>query len=189
MVINDKALARTLKRTGQYGFKFCVNGTAARLVGWDFAARIQLSDTDEPPKMTLAALVEMLGFLPVDGECGHIYKVKNGWEWQDMTPAVFDSDYNELAHKERSTIDCAMLPVRYITRPLILTTEQRIYSVAGPMTLAEEWSGFFFKEPGSLCFGDDSSELFLSCYRPEQPGKVWRQLEALDWEENHEGQD
>ena len=99
MVINDKVLARTLKRTGQYGFKFCVNGTAARLVGWDFAARIQLSDTDEPPKMTLAALVEMLGFLPVDGECGHIYIVKNGWEWQDMTPAVFDSDYNELAHK------------------------------------------------------------------------------------------
>ena len=34
MIINDKALARALKRSGKAGFKLCVNGKVIRLVGW-----------------------------------------------------------------------------------------------------------------------------------------------------------
>lgn len=80
MIINDKALARTLRRSGTTGFKICVNGSSARLVSWDWAAKIQLSGANEPPKLTLAALVEMLGYIPGDGECGHVCKLKGGWE-------------------------------------------------------------------------------------------------------------
>ena len=186
MIINDKALARTLKRTGTTGFKLCVNGSAARLVSWDWAVRLQLYGATEPPKLMLAALVEMLGYIPGDGECGHIYKTKDGWEWQGMTEAVFDTDYNTLARREQSTLACVLLPIRY-GGPLVLTLAGKMYRVTGPGSLAADMSRFYFKEPGSLCFGDADSELYIGCLRPEIPGCVWRQLEKIDWEADEDG--
>ena len=56
MIINDKALAKALKRSGMTGFKICVNGNTARLVSWDWAAKIRLSGANEPPKLTLCLL-------------------------------------------------------------------------------------------------------------------------------------
>lgn len=186
MIINDKALARTLKRSGTTGFKICVNGKVARLVSWDWAARFALAGAAETPKLTLAALVEMLGYIPGDGECGHVYKTKDGWEWQDMTEAVFDSDYNTLARREQSTLSCILLPIRFMS-PLILTLAGKMYRVTGPGALAADKSRFCFKEPGSLCFGDYDSELYIGCQRPELPSRVWQQLEQLDWEAGEDG--
>ena len=140
----------------------------------------------EAPKLTLAAIVEMLGYIPDDGECGHVYKTKDGWEWQDMTEAVFDSDYNTLARREQSTLSCILLPIRFMS-PLILTLARKMYRVTGPGALAADKSRFCFKEPGSLCFGDHDSELYIGCQRPELPSRVWQQLEQLDWEAGEDG--
>lgn len=181
MIINDKALARTLKRSGKTGFKICINGYAARVVSWDWAAKIPLSGSNEPPKLTLAALVELLGYIPGDGECGHVYKTKSGWEWQSMTEAVFDIEYNQLARKEAGAIGCLPLPIGY-GGPLILTTEQKMYRVTGPSSLVADRSRMCFKQPGSLCFGDYESELYITCSRPDAPWGLWKQLENLDWE-------
>lgn len=186
MIINDKALAKVLKRSGTTGFKMCVNGNTARLVSWDWAARFQLYGAEEPPKLTLAALVEMLEYIPGDGECGHIYKTKTGWEWQGMTEAVFDTDYNTLARREQSTLACVLLPIRY-GGPLVLTLAGKMYRVTGPGSLAADMSAFCFKEPGSLCFGDADSELYISCQRPELPSRTWQQLEGIDWEVREDG--
>ena len=82
MIINDKALARVLKRSGKAGFKFCVNGNAIRLVSWDWAARLPIQSSGTENRQTLAALVEMLGYLPGDGECGHVYR--DGGEWYSI---------------------------------------------------------------------------------------------------------
>ncbi len=163
-----------------------MNGSSARLVSWDWAARIRLTGAAEPPKLTLAALVEMLGYIPGDGECGHVYKVKGGWEWQGMTEAVFDNDYNTIARREQSTMNCVLLPVRF-AGPLVLTATGKMYRITGPGSLAADMSAFYFKEPGTLCFGDTDNELYIGCQRPELPSRVWQQLEGIDWEVHEDG--
>ena len=103
-----------------------------------------------------------------------------------MTEAVFDTDYNTLARREQSTLACVLLPIRY-GGPLVLTLAGKMYRVTGPGSLAADMSRFYFKEPGSLCFGDADSELYIGCLRPEIPGCVWRQLEKIDWEADEDG--
>lgn len=181
MIINDKALAKVLKRSGATGFKICSIGDSIRFVGWEWAARLLINGSNEHPRLTLAALVEMLGYIPQTGECGHVYKDRQGWQWQSMTEAVFDSEYAGVSCKNGSSERAALLPIRY-GGPLILTTSKEMYRVSGPSTLAQASSEFFFKRPNALCFGDSESELCLSCLRPETPGRIWTQLEQIEWE-------
>lgn len=180
MIVNDKALAKVLKRSGTAGFKLCVNGTTMRLVGWGWAARATLSD--DPPKLVLSTLVEMLGYIPADGDCGHIYKVKDGWEWQDLTEAVFDAEYAGVSCRNGTSSSCVLLPIRYGGLPLIMTRSRAIYSVSGPGMLAVNGSSMMLREPSALCFGDRESEIYIECRRPEVPGRIWTQLEQIEWE-------
>lgn len=180
MIINDKALARTLKRSGASGFKLRMNGYILELVGWDWAARLTLHSSGEPPRLTLAALVEMLGYIPETGECGHVYKDKGGWEWQSMAEAVFESEYAGVSCDNGTSERAVLLPIRY-GGPLILTLSGRMYRVSGPSALAEG-TEFYFRAPNALCFGDKDSELYIGCLRPEIPGRVWTQLEKIEWE-------
>lgn len=183
MIINDKALARALKRSGKAGFKFCVNGNAIRLVSWDWAARLPLQSSGTENRQTLAALVEMLGYLPGDGECGHVYRDGGEWYDQDMTEAVFDIEFNQLARSENSDELCCVLPVQYGFRPLIYTQRGLMYRISGPQELCAAMTGTrrFFREPATLGFCDHESVLYLSCLRPEIPGEIWAQLEKIDW--------
>lgn len=183
MIINDKALARVLKRSGKAGFKFCVNGNAIRLVSWDWAARLPLQSSGTENRQTLAALVEMLGYLPGDGECGHVYRDGGEWYDQDMTEAVFDTEFNQLARSENSDELCCVLSVQYGFRPLIYTQRGLLYRISGPQELCAAMTGTrrFFREPATLGFCDHESTLYLSCLRPEIPGEIWAQLEKIDW--------
>lgn len=154
MIINDKALARVLKRSGKAGFKFCVNGNAIRLVSWDWAARLPLQSSGTENRQTLAALVEMLGYLPGDGECGHVYRDGGEWYDQDMTEAVFDIEFNQLARSENSDELCCVLPVQYGFRPLIYTQRGLLYRISGAQELCAAMTGTrrFFREPATLGF-------------------------------------
>lgn len=98
-----------------------------------------------------------------------------------MTEAVFDSEYAGVSCKNGGSERAILLPIRY-GGPLILTTSKEMYRVSGPSTLAQASSEFFFKRPNALCFGDSESELYLSCLRPETPGRIWTQLEHIAWE-------
>ena len=183
MIINDRALARVLKRSGKVGFKLCVNGNVIRLVSWDWAARLPLQSSGTENRQTLAALVEMLGYLPGDGECGHVYRDGGEWYDQDMTEAVFDIEFNQLERRENSDEGCCVLPVHYGFRPLIFTQRGLMYKISGPQELCALMTGTrrFFREPATLGFCDHESTLYLSCLRPEIPGEIWAQLEKIDW--------
>lgn len=184
MIINDRALARVLKRSGKVGFKLCVNGNVIRLVSWDWAARLPLQSSGTENRQTLAALVEMLGYLPGDGESGHVYRDGGEWYFQGMTEAVFDIEFNQLERRENSDEDCRVLPVQSGFRPLIFTQRGLMFKVSAPKELSAAQSGtrMFFREPATLGFRDYESTLYLSCQRPEIPGAIWAQLEKVDWE-------
>ena len=188
MIINDKALARALKRSGKAGFKLCVNGNVIRLVSWDWAARLPLQSSGTENRQTLAALVEMLGFLPGDGESGHVYRDGGEWYFQDMTEAVFDIEFNQLERRGNSDEDCRVLPVQYGLRPLICTQYGHIHKVSGPGELSSAQSGtrMFFRAPATLGFRDHESALYLVCTRPEILGAIWEQLEQIDWEASND---
>ena len=134
-------------------------------------------------RQTLAALVEMLGYLPGDGECGHVYRDGGEWYDQDMTEAVFDIEFNQLERRENSDEVCCVLPVHYGFRPLIFTQRGLMYKISGPQELCAAMTGTrrFFREPATLGFCDHESTLYLSCLRPEIPGEIWAQLEKIDW--------
>lgn len=78
MIINEKRFARALKSAGAVGFRLRVAGPNLELIGPDWAAQICLDIMDEPPKLVLAALVEVLGYLPGTGECLSVCKGKAG---------------------------------------------------------------------------------------------------------------
>ena len=59
MIINEKRLARALKSSGAVGFRLRTVGGRMALLGPGWAASLQLDAMDEPPKIALAALVEM----------------------------------------------------------------------------------------------------------------------------------
>ena len=183
MIINDKALARALKRSGKAGFKLCVNGKVIRLVGWDWAARLPLQCPGTENRQTLAALVEMLGYLPVDGMSGHVYRDGNEWYFQDMTEAVFNAEFNQLERMENGDQDCRVLPILLRSTPLIHTQRGLMYKVTGPKELSAAMTATrrFFREPATLGFRDYESALYLSCLRPEIPDAIWTQLEEIDW--------
>ena len=188
MIINDRALARVLKRSGKAGFKLCVNGNVIRLVSWDWAARLPLHSSGTENRQTLAALVEMLGYLPGDGESGHVYRDGGEWYFQGMTEAVFDIEFNQLERRESGDEDCRVLPVQSGFRPLIFTQRGLMFKVSAPKELSAAQSGtrMFFREPATLGFRDYESTLYLSCQRPEIPGAIWAQLEKVDWEASND---
>lgn len=74
MIINEKRLARALKSAGAVGFRLRVIGGRMELIGADWAARLQFDVMEEPPKLVLAALVEVLGYLPGSGDCISVTK-------------------------------------------------------------------------------------------------------------------
>lgn len=152
-------------------------------MSWDWAARLPLQSSGTENRQTLAALVEMLGYLPGDGECGHVYRDGGEWYDQDMTEAVFDTEFNQLARSENSDELCCVLPVQYGFRPLIYTQRGLLYRISGPQELCAAMTGTrrFFREPATLGFCDYESVLYLSCLRPEIPGEIWAQLEKIDW--------
>ena len=64
------------------------------LLGPGWAASLQLDAMDEPPKIVLAALVEMLGYVPGPGDCLSVSKGKSGWSAQGMQDEVFETEYS-----------------------------------------------------------------------------------------------
>lgn len=64
------------------------------LLGPGWAASLQLDAMDEPPKIVLAALVEMLGYVPGPGDCMSVSKGKSGWSAQGMQDEVFETEYS-----------------------------------------------------------------------------------------------
>ena len=97
-----------------------------------------------------AAAASELGYLPGNGECGHVYRDGGEWYDQDMTEAVFDIEFNQLARSENSDELCCVLPVQYGFRPLIYTQRGLMYRISGPQELCAAMTGTrrFFPRAG-----------------------------------------
>lgn len=143
----------------------------------------RFSLTAKIPLDRLRELVEMLGYLPVDGMSGHVYRDGNEWYFQDMTEAVFNAEFNQLERMENGDQECRVLPIRLCSTALIYTQSGLMYKVTGPGELSAAMTATrrFFREPATLGFRDYESALYLSCLRPEIPYGIWTQLEEIDW--------
>lgn len=100
MIINEKRLARALKSSGAIGFRLRVIGGRMEIIGADWAAYLQFDVMEEPPKLVLAALVEVLGYLPGSGDCISVSKGKNGWAAQGMQDEVFQRGIRRLLERQ-----------------------------------------------------------------------------------------
>lgn len=180
MIINEKRLARALKSSGAIGFRLRVIGGRMEIIGADWAAYLQFDVMEEPPKLVLAALVEVLGYLPGSGDCISVSKGKNGWAAQGMQDEVFSEEFGGYLNDNFALQACAVLPLRLGAQQLIQTLDRRVFGVGGGWGLRDSGCAAYL-ETGCAILSDRESALAVRLSRADEPGPVWAWLESRDW--------
>ncbi len=180
MIINEKRLARALKSAGAVGFRLRVIGGRMELIGADWAAYLQFDVMKEPPKLVLAALVEVLGYLPGSGDCISVLKGENGWTAQGMQDAVFGEEFSGYMNDNFAPQACAVLPLRLGAQQLIQTLDRRVFGVGTGWGL-RDCNCAAYLETGCAILRDRESGLAVRLGRADEPGPVWAWLESRDW--------
>lgn len=183
MIINEKRLARALKSSGAVGFRLRTVGGRMDLLGPGWAASLQLDAMDEPPKLVLSALVELLGYLPGSGDCLSIAKGKGGWTAQGMQDEVFETEYSTYFNRSYAERPCALLPLRLGPQQLAQTMDRRIYGI-GPGWELRSGGVAEHLDTGCIILRDRESELAVRLSRPDAPTALWTWLESRDWLED-----
>lgn len=186
MIINEKRFARALKSAGAVGFRLRVAGPNLELIGPDWAAQICLDIMDEPPKLVLAALVEVLGYLPGAGDCLSVCKGKSGWAAQYIQDAVFCEEFNGYVSDHYAAQPCAVLPLRLGAQQLVQTLDRRVYGL-GPGWSLRDRNDAAYLGTGCAIIRDRESVLAVRLNRADEPGAVWRWIESRDWLGDTEG--
>lgn len=186
MIINEKRLARALKSAGAVGFRLRVAGPNLELIGPDWAARLCLDIMDKPPKLALAALVEVLEYLPGAGDCLSVCKGKSGWAAQYIQDAVFCEEFNGYVSDHYAAQPCAVLPLRLGAQQLIQAPDRRVYAVGAGWGLRDS-SCAAYLDTGCAVLCDRESALAVRLGRADEPGPVWAWLESRDWLGDTEG--
>jgi hypothetical protein len=91
MIIDDGALAKALKREAKAGIKLLADGEVMRLLFGKVRVVLILDIMEKLPKLTLAALVEMLGYIPRNC-CIEVHKNKDGYTEQDVLDSAFAAE-------------------------------------------------------------------------------------------------
>lgn len=183
MIINEKRLARALKSSGAVGFRLRTVGGRMDLLGPGWAASLQLDAMDEPPKIVLAALVEMLGYVPGTGDCMSVSKGKSGWSAQGMQDEVFETEYSTYFNRSYAERPCALLPLRLGSQQLAQTIDRRVYGI-GPGWALRDGSVAEHLDTGCIILRDRESALAVRLNRPDEPTALWTWLESRDWFED-----
>lgn len=186
MVVNEKRLARSLKSPGTVGFRLRVVSGRIELIGADWAAYLQFDMMEEPPKLVLAALVEVLGYLPGSGDCISVSKGKNGWAAQGMQDEVFETEYSTYFNRSYAERPCALLPLRLGAQQLVQTLDEHIYGI-GPGWALRESSAASYLQTGCVALSDSESALAVRLSRPDEPGPIWTWLESRNWFDTGDG--
>lgn len=186
MIINEKRLARALKSSGAIGFRLRVIGGRMEIIGTDWAAYLQFDVMEEPPKLVLAALVEVLGYLPGSGDCISVCKGKSGWAAQYMQDAVFSEEFNSYVSDHYAVQRCAVLPLRLGAQQLVQTLDRRVYGL-GPGWSLRDCNDAACLGTGCAIIRDRESVLAVRLNRADEPGAVWRWIESRDWLGDTEG--
>jgi|GEM_PF-1728182 len=86
-MIDDRKLEKILRRQVKVGLTIYVGGEEIAFIGANWMARTTMERLSKNLRITLGALVEMLGFIPGEGAI-RIRKVKGGYEVQDEMQTV-----------------------------------------------------------------------------------------------------
>ena len=183
MIIKEKRLARALKSSGAIGFRLRVIGGRMEIIGTDWAAYLQFDVMEEPPKLVLAALVEVLGYLPGSGDCLSVCKGKSGWAAQYIQDAVFSEEFNSYVSDHYAAQPCAVLPLRLGAQQLVQTLDRRVYGL-GPGWSLRDCNDAAYLGTGCAIIRDRESVLAVRLNRADEPGAVWRWIESRDWIED-----
>lgn len=186
MIINEKRLARALKSSGAIGFRLRVIGGRMEIIGAGWAAYLQFDVMEEPPKLVLAALVEVLGYLPGSGDCISVTKGKGGWAAQGMQDAVFSEEFGGYLNDNFALQACAVLPLRLGAQQLIQALDRRVYAVGAGWGLRDSNCAAYL-DTGCAVLCDRESALAVRLGRADEPGPVWAWLESRDWFDDTEG--
>lgn len=188
MIINEKRLARALKSSGAVGFRLRTVGGRMDLLGPGWAASLQLDAMDEPPKIVLAALVEMLGYVPGSGDCMSASKGKSGWSAQGMQDEVFETEFSTYFNRSYAERPCALLPLRLGAQQLVQTLDEHIYGIGPGWALRERNTAYVsYLQTGCVVLSDSESALAVRLSRPDEPGPIWTWLESRNWFDTEDG--
>jgi len=86
-MIDDRKLEKILRRQVKVGLTIYVGGEEIAFIGANWMARTTMERLSKNLRITLGALVEMLGFIPGEGAI-RIRKVKDDYEVQDEMQTV-----------------------------------------------------------------------------------------------------
>lgn len=178
MLINDKALAAAMKRC-KSGVKVRYDCGAMDILGADWFAHIDVSRLEDKPRLTLAALVEMLGYIP-EGECLEIVKGKKRYEVQDvMFDAVTGEAAGYLTAEDFTPVE--KIPLTYGGTLLFQAKNLRVAGVKGGLleTLISASDARYSEELSSFVCGDGDSTFACRASRGYSPS--WRALESIRW--------
>ncbi|NCB52207.1 MAG: hypothetical protein EOM54_10040 [Clostridia bacterium] len=177
MIIDDGALAKALKREAKDKIKLMAEGGILRLLFGETRVVLNLNGLDEPPRMTLAALVEMLGYIPAEC-CIEIIKTKDGYAEQELLGSAFTAESDMFT--AMGLMQAASIPITFRGMLLFQCGDKSVYGAkpgalsicAGPLSVGT----------GNLiCASDNDSWFCVRGYRPEELDKLWCALESTLW--------
>ncbi|NCB52516.1 MAG: hypothetical protein EOM54_11660 [Clostridia bacterium] len=178
MIIDDGALAKALKREAKDKIKLMAEGGILRLLFGETRVVLDLNGLDEPPRMTLAALVEMLGYIP-SACCIEIIKTKEGYAEQELLISAFtaESDMFSVAGEKEPV---ASIPITFRALLLFQCGDKSVYG-AKPGELSICVGPLSVGTGNLICASDNDSWFCTRGYRPEELDKLWCALESTLW--------
>lgn len=186
-MIDDKKLEKMLRRQVRTGLTIYVGGDEIAFVGSSQMVRTTLARLQDKLRVTLGALVEMLGFIPEEGAI-LIRKTKDGYDVQEEM-------LNVVSNQIGTFLDMELIPVKRTglsygwAWSLWQTAQGRLYGQTSER-VDTGGSDAWLNGAGCLVLRDlnCAEEQYIKVSRPEADVDtvrfvLWRHLEQVMWTE------
>lgn len=184
-MIDDKKLEKMVRRQVKLGMTIYVGGDEIAFVSSNWLARTTMQRLCEKLRITLGALVEMLGFIPEEGAI-RIRKNKDGYDVQEEMQTV-------AANQIGTFLDGKLWPVKRTAlsygwaRELWQTRSGKLYGQTADRVDAGG-NNAYLNGAGCLVLRDlnNCEEQYIKVSRPEDDVGIvhfdmWEHLEAVMW--------
>lgn len=184
-MIDDKKLEKILRRQVKVGLTIYVGGDEIAFVGANWLARTTMARLTEKLRITLGALVEMLGFIPEEGAI-RIRKQKDSYDVQEEMQTV-------VANQISTFLDAKLWPVKRTTLSygwavqLWQTRSGKLYGQTADR-VDNGGANAYLNGAGCLVIRDlnNSEEQYIKVSRPEDDvgtvrSALWEHLEEVMW--------
>lgn len=178
MLINDKALAAAMKKC-KSGVKIRYYSGRLEVLCDDWYAAVNVAAVEEKPKLTLAAMVEMLGYIP-EGDCLEIKKREGEYDAQELLDSAFGSEVTCLM-PEPDAVSVERIPLAYGETLLLQTRDLRVVGMKPDVlrVCAFLINSTYSERASTFSCKDEDSKFLCRAWRRDNP--CWKALESIRW--------